>query len=275
MLRVPMQLTARAFVVGLAVSCALEICNGMRAVAAPVVWAGPTITFSKEGSADHTQPENQDQLTEDVIFTRAETMGLFNIAVENGYGVASPAGTLWATPYNNMEVEVAAANYAALTWDTWTTAYGGMSALMTNIVNSPAVVRIVNDVDTVEDDIYLDLMFSEWGTFGSGGQFTYQRSTPIVPTGDYNDDQFVNAADYTVWRNSLGAMVPHGTGADGNLNGEIDRGDYTFWKQHYGDVIMSAGALLDSASVPEPATIGLIAVALVCICFRRRAMCPT
>ena len=73
--------------------------------------------------------------------------------------------------------------------------------------------------------------------------------------GDYNGDEVVNAADYTVWRDTLGQM---GSGliADGNANDEIDAGDYEVWKQHFGET-QGSGSGLSRAAVPEPASITL------------------
>jgi len=71
--------------------------------------------------------------------------------------------------------------------------------------------------------------------------------------GDYNGDGLVNAADYTVWRNTLGDSVPNGSGADGNNDGAITSADYDFWKSQYG----SAGG--QTATVPEP-TAGMLAL---------------
>jgi aryl-phospho-beta-D-glucosidase BglC (GH1 family) len=90
-----------------------------------------------------------------------------------------------------------------------------------------------------------------------------------APTGDYNGDGIVDAADYTVWRNTLGQAVdPHGSGADGNANGEIDGGDYLFWKERYGDVIPSGSGGL--SSVPEPATVTTALAWLLLLFIRRR-----
>lgn len=53
------------------------------------------------------------------------------------------------------------------------------------------------------------------------------------PTADYNADGVVDAADYTLWQDTLGDAVPYGTGADGNNNGVIDDGDYQFWRENF------------------------------------------
>jgi hypothetical protein len=89
-------------------------------------------------------------------------------------------------------------------------------------------------------------------------------------TGDYNHDHVVNAADYTVWRNSLG-QVGSGLPADGNLNGIIDDSDYDVWKMNFGTVTPGAGGgslanqgvFATGAAVPEPSTAMLLLAALV------------
>ncbi len=55
--------------------------------------------------------------------------------------------------------------------------------------------------------------------------------------GDYNRNGAVDAADYTVWRNSLGQTVPNSSGADGNGNGMIDNDDYSKWKMNFGAIL--------------------------------------
>jgi hypothetical protein len=52
------------------------------------------------------------------------------------------------------------------------------------------------------------------------------------PTGDYSHDAYVDAADYTVWRDNLGAVGNHP--ADGNNNGTVDSSDYDVWKADFG-----------------------------------------
>lgn len=84
---------------------------------------------------------------------------------------------------------------------------------------------------------------------------------PDVMPGDYNDDGIVNAADYSVWRNSLGA-VGSNLPADGNGNGSVDAGDYAIWKMHFGESSGSGGS---SAAVPEPGSLTLSMLALIAL----------
>jgi Concanavalin A-like lectin/glucanases superfamily/Dockerin type I domain len=78
--------------------------------------------------------------------------------------------------------------------------------------------------------------------------------------GDYNDDGKVDAADYTVWRNNLGASVtlPHDTSP-----GTVTPADYTVWKSNF---VMSAGSGSVGAgvsSVPEPGSLCILLLAAV------------
>ena len=96
---------------------------------------------------------------------------------------------------------------------------------------------------------------------------------PFSPqlTADYNHNGIVDAADYTVWRNTLGTTA--NLAADGNGSGAIDSGDYTIWKSNFGRT--GSGGAGSGAAVPEPVTIASciwIAVVLLHagLCRRRR-----
>jgi hypothetical protein len=96
------------------------------------------------------------------------------------------------------------------------------------------------------------------------------------PTGDYNGNGRIDAADYVAWRNTSGqAASPAGSGADGNANGTIDAGDYTYWRARFGNAVggLASGKVSVAAAVPEPTTISLVLVALTVfrLCARRRA----
>jgi hypothetical protein len=89
---------------------------------------------------------------------------------------------------------------------------------------------------------------------------------PTILKGDYNRDGTVNAADYTVWRNTLGQsdFTKTGKGADGDASGTIRPADYEIWKTRFGQ---SAGSGSVTA-VPEPsffaAVLALLGYAAVC-----------
>ena len=94
-------------------------------------------------------------------------------------------------------------------------------------------------------------------------------STALSKTlGDYNGDGNVDAADYTVWRDSLG-RTGTGLAADGDGNGLVDSGDYELWKTNYGN--HSGSGAGGNAAVPEPTTrLMLLVGMLLTICDCRR-----
>ena len=53
--------------------------------------------------------------------------------------------------------------------------------------------------------------------------------------GDYNGNGIVDAADYTLWRNHLGA--PAGTLANDPAGGAIGTAQYAQWKAHFGQTV--------------------------------------
>ncbi|WP_425398839.1 dockerin type I domain-containing protein [Aeoliella sp.] len=105
--------------------------------------------------------------------------------------------------------------------------------------------------------------------------FRYGVVESTSPTGDYNGDGTVNIADYTVWRNTLGATVPQGTGADGDGDGTIGPGDYTEWKENFGSTgdkgpgtlvtgfvkYVSSGSVA-ATNVPEPSSVVIVSMAV-------------
>jgi hypothetical protein len=85
--------------------------------------------------------------------------------------------------------------------------------------------------------------------------------------GDYNQNGVVDAADYVVWRKSLGAGVAAFSGADGSGNGLVDQADFDVWRSRFG-AVLGAGAGSGTA-VPEPATGVLLITAVAGLCLRR------
>lgn len=65
---------------------------------------------------------------------------------------------------------------------------------------------------------------------------TFVVTDPAIVTSvtraDYNGDGLVNAADYTVWRDTEGSTI--NLAADGNGDGVVDSADYNLWVESFG-----------------------------------------
>ena len=61
-----------------------------------------------------------------------------------------------------------------------------------------------------------------------------QQYSPNYSNGDYDNNGTVDAADYVLWRKTMGQSVNQGVKADGDLSGTIDAGDYTTWQTNFG-----------------------------------------
>lgn len=139
---------------------------------AATVWVGPEVTFSKAPFADPTMAVNQDSLTPLVSITRGNTQGLFNAIQESSYSGGSPAGTLWAFQglNGNPDSGVSADNFGSLLFAGWQDSLE--SRVGPNILDRPGVVHLVSE------DVYFDIVFTEWGQGGgAGGFFTYVRTS--------------------------------------------------------------------------------------------------
>lgn len=106
---------------------------------------------------------------------------------------------------------------------------------------------------------------------GTGGLNVLALGPDLGLPGDFNGDGFVNIADYTVWRDNLGATEGNLLSGNGD-GGTIGASDYSLWKTHFGDSA-GAGAIgaAGAAAVPEPSSVvllvGIVAGALA---LRRR-----
>jgi hypothetical protein len=109
----------------------------------------------------------------------------------------------------------------------------------------------------------------------AGGLFLdvkYTQNLVVLRTagvlGDYNRNGVDDAADYTMWRNTLG-QTGAALAADGNFNNQIDPNDYAVWRAHFGQTAGSGTGASANAAVPEPATFVLLMFASGGWCFRR------
>ncbi len=91
---------------------------------------------------------------------------------------------------------------------------------------------------------------------GASGLMFEVLVTPVSNlAGDYNQNGMVDAADYTVWRDSVGA-IGNLLAADGNGDFVVNSADELIWRNNFG-AIAAAGS-----AVPEPSA-GALLVGLV------------
>ena len=81
---------------------------------------------------------------------------------------------------------------------------------------------------------------------------------PPPPNADFNGDGTVDAADYTVWRDSLGASVTPGEQGDANYDGQVDA-DYAIWKQQFGTSPGAGGGAGAGDAAVESSSIAAVA----------------
>jgi hypothetical protein len=110
------------------------------------------------------------------------------------------------------------------------------------------------------------------------GSAIYRFTFEPTLYGDYNDDRVVNAADYTLWRNLLGADVEL---PNDETPGSVREEDYCVWKSHFGESLNEGESTGASAfqpggeGVPEPVSLVLLALGAGSFLLRTRRPSPT
>jgi len=142
---------------------------------------------------------------------------------------------------------------------------------LTLVLNSGTYAQLMADVGQV-------MFRHDAGGPSSGGvnissilgldNITLAAAEEPVLAGDYNDDGVVSLADYTVWRDNLGA--PEGTLEGDLVGGAIDADQYTQWKEAFGATSTNQPA---TERVAEPASyLGCIVAAVFLFNFRRTSV---
>ena len=83
----------------------------------------------------------------------------------------------------------------------------------------------------------------------------------VTLLGDYNENDVVDAADYTVWRDALTAGSTSLT--NDPTPGAVDESDFAYWRAHFGETLGSGSGSAASAAVPEPSGLALALFALL------------
>ncbi|MFC2129173.1 T9SS type A sorting domain-containing protein [Bacteroidota bacterium] len=141
-----------------AMTCLLITFNNLEA---QTTWTGSIVTFTKADNADWTIEANQDRITSNVWITRASSKGIFNIVTETEYSTSSsPADTEWALGTT--------ANIGSLSFQNFQAANGSDPQSM---IGQDWVLHLITD------DIYIDIKFTAYSGGGTGGGFSYERTS--------------------------------------------------------------------------------------------------
>jgi gluconolactonase len=124
---------------------------------------------------------------------------------------------------------------------------------------SPAGARLF-DLAVPQDPTNLKFGGADGRTLfitASTSLYGIELNVPSPALGDFDGDGTVTAADYTVWRDTLGATA--NLSADGDGSKTIDAGDFDVWKLRFGNTLGGGGHGALSRAVPEPGGLTLVA----------------
>jgi hypothetical protein len=88
--------------------------------------------------------------------------------------------------------------------------------------------------------------------------YEVSSASASAAAGDFNGDGFVDAADYTAWRDNEGAAESSLAVGSTDGSGLVDAADYDLWVVNYGQNASASG-------VPEPSTLAVIVTACLMV----------
>jgi T5SS/PEP-CTERM-associated repeat protein len=182
-------------------------------------------------------------------------------------------GNLFISPTAGLEIELGGATkgsgYDALNVGGTLSLSGDLTvSLINNFIPQPGqsfnILTAAGGIDGTFDTELLPAL-------GGGLSFDLQYNPTTVSLavvgipGDYNYDGTVDAADYVVWRKTVGASG-NGLPADGNNSGAVDPTDYNIWTNNHNQQSPGTGGNADgSGAIPEPSAHILACAAMLAV----------
>ncbi|MCA9187948.1 MAG: hypothetical protein KDA99_20110, partial [Planctomycetales bacterium] len=169
----------------------------------------------------------------------------------NGYEILSAGGSLNPTPWlaNNFDAKNLdpVGTEVGQTWDVFSSTSNRLTEAYLHGSSPFDLNRTVSLGQAYNSTIDArDVVFQYQTTAGLTRYGVVQYVASEAITGDFNGDGTVNAADYALWRDSLGATGA-GLPADANLDEIVNQADHGEWKAHFGASSSGAANLNNSA----------------------------
>jgi hypothetical protein len=159
----------------------------------------------------------------DVLVTdngEVASMTLTNVADPNNFATVSLATTFVPAVTRNA---IAFGN-AGASWDNITIDVDSAPPLSLVVDTSTGAVRMQNNSGAAIEIDYYEIRSASGSLVASGG----------ASLGDYNGDGSTDAADYTVWRDNLGAADESAFAPGTGNGGGVDASDYVTWRTNFG-----------------------------------------
>jgi hypothetical protein len=133
-------------------------------------------------------------------------------------------------------------------------------SVIPNAVANALTLTSNSDTKWYQSDVF--------GSTTNGLDIGLAAVTPPGVQGDYNGNGVVDAADYVVWRSSVGQSTLLNRSA--SITGTVGAADYNFWRSKFGNT-SGSGTSLGGSAVPEPTSALLLLLGLAAFGGRRRA----
>ena len=231
-----------------------DLANGTVAGA----WSSSTIGALRENKLEdvHTNPLNGQQLvfsdhtdgvyrlTTALRFTAgafdpvASAVTIQQIEPQNALLISAPDNVAWS---RNGKIFVQEDGGGYETWQINEDG-GGHVRIAQSVTEPSGIIDASIELGFLPGSV---LFSSVQGTNGTSGAQLVVVISPTAQTigpGDYNASGTVDAADYTVWRDTLGQTTDSFAGADGDGDSQITLADYGVWKTNFGAVSPGIGA---------------------------------